>query len=115
MSTQDTEPRIPVLKKYGALSFLSEEQLYQARAFLDERFVRKHSSAFVEPTKEVWARFYAAKNALRILNEYEFTDWGGPEYEPEVTEPSPTREVTYLETHEEWLERCRALYKGEIA
>lgn len=103
------------IRKYYAHVWLSEEQVYESRGFIDDRFVRKYTSQTIPPTKEVWARYYAAKNALRVLGEYEFTEWGGPDYGTEVPEPSPTHEITYLETHEEWLDRCRALYKGDIA
>lgn len=99
------------IQKFGAIFHFSEEWEFQARAFLDPRYARKAEYKTVEPTPEVWARYYAAKNALRVLHDYEHTEWGGPDYGTEVPEPTATQEVTFLETHEEWIARCRELQK----
>jgi hypothetical protein len=77
-------------------------------------FERKREYKTVEPTPEVWGRYYAALAGLRALNAYEHTEWGGPDYGTEVPEPTPTKEVIWLETHDEWLARCRKLQK-EVA
>lgn len=88
---------------------VSDEQLFVLMGYTDKRYERKATKIINMPTQETWAQYYAAVGALRVLKEYEFTEWGGPDYGTEVLEPTPTNTYEYLETYTEWLARCRAL------
>jgi hypothetical protein len=99
------------IRKISVRMVFSEEQLFTNIGLSDSRYQRKAEYKTEEISPETWARYYEAKNAFRILADSEFMEWGSPEAEPEVAEPYAKRAVTYLETHEEWLERCRQLQK----
>lgn len=103
-------PRLlPDITKTYACVQLTDEQLFRYAAYRDERYERKAKQIAVEPTPEVWARYYAAVKGFQALEAYEFTEWGGPDYGTEVPEPHTTYRYEYLETTEEWLARCRKL------
>lgn len=102
------------IRKISAVMFLTEEQLFDSMSHRDSRYQRKAEYKTVEPTPEEWARYHEAKKAFDLLEAYDGMDWGIPESDPFVYEPSPKQEVTFLETNEEWLERCRQLQK-EVA
>lgn len=74
---------------------------------------RKHRKVLVEPTPEVWGRYYEALAGLRALNAYEHTEWGGPDYGTEVPEPTPYFRTEYLETYEEWEARFNSILEKE--
>ena len=103
------KPSIPTIFKMGAVMQVSDEQLFELMGYSDSQYKRKANKIIHLPTQETWAQYYAAVGALRVLKEYEFTEWGGPDYDTEVPEPYPTNTYEYLETHDEWLARCRAL------
>ena len=100
---------IPTLQKYGAVMQISDGQLFNVIGVSDERYRRKATKIINLPTQETWDRYKAAVAGLQALKAYEFTEWGGPDYDTEVPEPYPTHTYEYLETNDEWLARCRAL------
>lgn len=108
-------PRLlPDVHKVGMTIQLTDEQLFGYMRFEDSRYDRKAKQIAVEPTPEVWARYYAAVKGFQALEAYEFTEWGGLDYGTEVPEPHTTYRYEYLETNEEWLARCRALRQEGI-
>lgn len=92
---------------------ISEEALFSSMSWRDSRYERKANRTSNPPTPEAWERYHAAKDGLAALEAYEFTEWGGPDYGTEVPEPEPTTTYEYLETHDEWIRRCRALSAGD--
>ena len=106
---QEGTVRIDLIAKYGAITVISDEHLFTLMSYTDTRYARKANKIINLPTAEAWAKYYAAVAGLRALNEYEFTEWGGPDYGTEVPEPYPTHTYEYLETYSEWLARCQAL------
>jgi len=97
------------LHKNSVAIRISAEAVYSERMWFDGRYARKAIRTETPPTPEAWARYYRAKDGLRSLEAYEFTEWGGPDYGTEVPEPEPTVTFDYLETHDEWLARCAKL------
>lgn len=64
------------------------------------------------PTPEAWSRYHAAKDGYKAMEAYEGTQFGGPDYGPSVDAPEDTVSIEYLETHAEWMDRCRALTRA---
>ena len=100
------------IMKIGAIQMISDEALFRDMGYRNPEFQRKANVTEIPPSAAVWARYYTALVAVQALQAYEFTKWGGPDYDTEVREPEPTLEFEYLETHEEWLARCREIVKG---
>lgn len=103
------------LRKYGAIQFISDEQLYVLLGSNDSHYIRKHVETTVPPNSEDWWRYHQAVQGLRALQAYEGMDWGSPESEPEVEPPRPKVTFEWLETHDEWIARCHALRQAEKA
>jgi hypothetical protein len=104
-------PIIPKLQKFGAITMVSDEQLFTLLSYRDKRYLRKANKIITLPTQEMWEWYRAAVAGLQALEAYEFTEWGGPDYGTEVLEPQPKTTYEYLETHDEWMARCRELRK----
>jgi len=88
--------------------FITDEQFF---GFMGGEYERKGRRIVTPPTAEDMARYEKAKAAFKVLEEYEWMEWGGPDYGTEVEAPRSRVTYEYLETVEEWLDRCRALYK----
>lgn len=97
---------VPILKKYSAITFISDELHFDLLAETDSRYERKATKTIVGSTSEDWALYHQAKKALLTLKRYENTI--GAE-EVEVPIPKPKTHYHWLETVEEWLDRCRTL------
>lgn len=97
---------IPILQKFGAITLISDAVMFDLVAATDSRYEQKARKTVVAPTAEDWAKYHLAKRALLTLNAYEGTI--GAE-EVEIPCPKPTTHYEFLETIEEWLDRCRAL------
>lgn len=97
------------LQKFGATMKISEEVLFGIRSYQDPRYERRATIYKVPPTPEAWELYRAAVVGLAALEAYDGTMFGGPDYGTEVPEPEPTTTVYFLETVDEWLDRCRAL------
>lgn len=95
-------------KNYAAVS-ISAEVLFMEMSWRDPRYVRKANRTSTPPTAEAWERYRAAKAGMAALEAYEGTEWGGPDCRTEVHKPEPTVEFDYLETHDEWMARCRSI------
>lgn len=100
------------LNKVSAVIHLSDEELFTWSN--NPEYWRKTKTTVAEPTPEAWQRYRRAQKAMKILRAYEGTEWGGPDYGTEVHPPLPTTTYEYLETHEEWLDRCRKLQAAGI-
>jgi hypothetical protein len=72
----------------------------------DSRYHRKSEAYNVSPTNEDWAKYHRARSGLLALQAYEGTE--GLE-EVSVPMPKPETHYQFTETHEAWIERCRAL------
>lgn len=92
--------------KTSTTAKISDEQLFTLMALSDSRYEQKARKTVVAPTAEDWAKYHLAKRALLTLKAYENTT--GAE-EVEIPCPKPTTHYEFLETIEEWLDRCRAL------
>lgn len=103
---------VPILKKYSAVHFISDEQLFTLLALDKPEYERKATKTVVASTTEDWAKYHLAKRALLTLREYENTT--GTE-EVEIPCPKPKTVYTFLETIEEWLARCRTLRTEQAA
>lgn len=88
---------------------LSQEMVFMHRSLSDARYDRKHNKVVTPPTPEDWELYNQAVQGLKALQAYEGTEWGGPDYGTEVHKPEPRVTYEYLETHEEWIERCRTM------
>ena len=99
----------PAAGKFGATIKISDEQLFDARGIADPRYARRHVKSYTPATPEAWDRYRAAAAGLAAFEAYEGSRYGGPDYGNEVPEPEPTTTIDYLETVDEWLDRCRAL------
>lgn len=104
-------------------SSTEEERLFnQLATSSDKRFARKTIRRTVPPSKKDFKRYRSAMMALRLLKEYDWTDWGakgctgcGTEIPfPQVQRPRPRVILEYVESRDAWLERCRALYKAAM-
>lgn len=95
--------------KLGATIQISDELFYADKAAQDPRYTRRYTSTKQPPTAEAWERYRAAVAGLAAFEAYEGSMYGGPDYGNEVPEPEPVTTFEFLETAEEWLERCRAL------
>ena len=95
-----------ILRKLGMTVTLTDEQLFWLMADTDPAYERKAEPYVVAPTNEDWAKYHRAKAGLLALQNYEGT-WGLSEVEVPI--PTPETHYKYTETHEQWLERCRAL------
>jgi hypothetical protein len=104
---------IPTLKQYGAVHLISAEQLYLLMRSRDARYERKHNRIETPPTSEDWSLYHQAVQGLRALEAYVGTEWGGPDTGTEVHKPEPRVTYEWLETHDEWIERCHALRQAE--
>jgi hypothetical protein len=102
----EPEVTIPVLHKFAAVMLLSEEQVFDGMSWTDERYHRRADAYNVSPTNEDWAKYHRARAGLLALQNYEGTV--GLE-EVEVPMPKPETHYRFTETHESWIERCRAL------
>lgn len=100
---------IPTLTKMSAVFQISDEQLFILMGYEDKRYDRKHIRHESEPTAEDWALYHQAVRGKLAMEAYEGTEWGGPDTGTEVHKPEPRVTYEYLETHDEWLARCRAL------
>ena len=103
------ERTIPTLTKHSAVIHISDELLFQDRAYVDARYDRKHIRHWSEPTAEDWALYHQAVRGKLAMEAYEGTEWGGPDTGTDVHKPEPRVTYEYLETNDEWLARCRAL------
>jgi len=93
---------------------LSAEHVYWQRGFHDSRYNRKVDRIDVtQPTEADWADYRKAKEAHEYLLNSPYFDDGGPDERSQVSPLEPKREYIYAETHEEWLDRCRALDQEE--
>jgi len=97
---------IPELHKHSAIMFFSEEQVFDSMSWSDSRYHRKSEAYNVSPTNEDWAKYHRARSGLLALQAYEGTE--GLE-EVSVPMPKPETHYQFTETHEAWIERCRAL------
>jgi hypothetical protein len=88
---------------------LTHEQIYMHRALSDDRYGRKHNRHETPPTSEDWALYHQAVQGLKALEAYDGTEWGGPDYGTEVHKPEPRVTYEWLETHDEWIARCREM------
>jgi hypothetical protein len=103
------------LTKFGARINISEHVLFDWMRYEDARYIRKHNKVEVPPTAEDWEQYRAAKAGFEAMRDYEWTEWGGPDYGTEVLPPPNRYEFEYLETHDEWIARCRALQMEGIS
>lgn len=92
---------------------LSHEQIFMHRAMTDPRYNRKGNRIETPPTSEDWALYHQAVQGFKALEAYEGTEWGGPDYGTEVHKPEPRITFDWLETHDEWIERCRKMEESE--
>lgn len=91
---------------------LSAEQVYWERGFRDSRYNRLVERIDItQPTEQDWADYRKAREAYDYLLESAYFDIGCSCEHPSVSEPTPSREYVYAETHEEWLARCKELDK----
>lgn len=97
------------LQKFGAIHIISDEQLFTLMEMTDKRYERKATRHESEPTSEDWGLYHQAVRGKLAMEAYEGTEWGGPDTGTEVHKPKPRVTYEYLETHDEWLARCRAL------
>lgn len=100
------------IRKIGAVVMISDEALFLDLGWQDARFIRKHDVVETPPSEDAWKRYKRALKGLKWLEDYEGTEWGGPDYGTEVLPPSARYTYNYHETHEEWLARCREIMKG---
>lgn len=79
----------------------------------DPRFRRKVADRRRVPPTE--AQRAEHRRAKRLLKEIEKNSYIGYDYDgdPYLRELAPTVEIDYAETHDEWLERCKALLTQE--
>jgi len=103
---------VPILKKQGAIMFISDAVIFEQLSYSDSRYERKATKTIVASTTEDWAKYHLAKRALLTLKDYENTT--GAE-EVEIPCPKPKTEYHFLETVDEWLDRCRALQAERTA
>jgi hypothetical protein len=94
------------IRKIGMTIPVSWAVIFEERALSDSRYEQKARKTIVAPTSEDWAKYHLAKRALLTLKAYENTT--GAE-EVEIPCPKPKTEYEFLETVDEWLDRCRAL------
>lgn len=99
-------PKLGGLVKLAAVVHFTDEQIFDARSEVDPRYARKAEGYNISPTNEDWAKYHRARAGLLALRNYENTV--GLE-DIEVPMPKPTTYYRFTETHEAWLERCRAL------
>jgi len=97
--------------KLSMTMHISDEALFDSMAWHDSRYERKVRNRLTTPPTHSQMRAYRrAQAAMRVLQSLsEYVDWGSPESEPEVIAPTDHITITYAETHDEWLARCRAL------
>ena len=98
-----------IVQKLGATMTISDEQLFTGRSLWDPRYRRRADITQAPPTPEAWDRYRAAVAGLAAFEAYEGSRHGGPDYGNEVPEPEPAITIEFLETVDEWLDRCRAL------
>lgn len=109
----DTVKMIPDgIRKIGAIQMTSDENLFTDLGWRNPEFQRKRNTIKTPPSRADWKLYYRALKAKKIMEAYEGTDWGGPDYGTEVNPPEHKYTYEYLETHEKWLARCRAIVKG---
>lgn len=94
------------IRKIGMTIPVSWAVICEEMALSDSRYEQKARKTVVAPTAEDWAKYHLAKRALLTLNAYEGTI--GAE-EVEIPCPKPITHYEFLETIEEWLDRCRTL------
>lgn len=102
-----------VTKTYASIQ-LTDEQLFSYGSFNDPRYERKAKRIETPPTLDDAKAYAKAKEAMKVLQDYAWMEWGGPDYGTEVFPPSSTVTYEYLETAEEWLARCRKLREEGI-
>jgi len=94
--------------------YISDEQRYQAKALYDDRYDRRAERMEAAPSPGYWEQFRKAEECLAFLRGYPDMDWGDwDQEEPSLSPPRCNVFYTYLETVDEWLERCRALDKED--
>ena len=105
----------PALQAMGYSSVkLTEDQVFHRRAWKDERYIRRVERTVTHPpSAEDWAEYEKAVEALEFLRDCRFYEEGGPDYESTVEPPGDRYEYIYLETKEEWRERCRQMLVEE--
>jgi len=108
-SVQQDYDKLRTLQKFGAIHIISDEALFDLMAYDDKRFERKANKVITLPTSEDWGLYHQAVRGKMAMEAYEGTEWGGPDTGTEVHKPEPKTTYEYLETHDEWLARCRVL------
>lgn len=91
---------------------ISDEQLFTLMALDNPEYERKARKTVVASTNHDWALYHQAKQGLLAVKRYEGTI--GAE-EVEIPCPKPVTHYEFLETVEEWLDRCRALRAEGLA
>jgi hypothetical protein len=98
------------LIKLSATIQISDEALFAGLSYgFDSRYERKANKVITLPTSGDWGLYHQAVRGKLAMEAYEGTVWGGPDYGTEVHKPEPKVTYEWLETHDEWLARCRAL------
>lgn len=106
--------RFVTIQKLGATMRLSIEDFAYYRSRSDPRYKRLVASQTeIAPTNEQMAEYNRALELFAELETNRYFSDGGYEYGASIDKPTGRREYTYAETHEEWLDRVRALLAEE--
>ena len=82
----------------------------------DTRFRRRGGPVVKHPTEADWDAYHRAVAGLKALKDYDGTYWQATDYGdgvPKVEEPHDHTVIKWLETEDEWLDRCRKLREAE--
>ncbi|WP_159702423.1 hypothetical protein [Arthrobacter sp. 18067] len=103
------------VRKFGGTIKLSDEQYFEDMGWRDPRYLRMGKVTKTPATPEAWEQYRAAVAGLAALEAYDGTRWDYGSGAPDIPEPEPTSTIEYLETVDEWLDRCRAMAHEDAA